>query len=81
MTSPLRKARERRNLTLQDIAAAVGSDVGNMSRIERGVQTPSAELAEKICAIFQGEINELQLIYPQRYLDLGAQGESMKGNA
>ena len=55
-------------MTLQDLAVLVGSDVGNLSRIERGVQVPSPELAEKICDQFGGEINELQLIYPERFM-------------
>lgn len=56
-------------MTLQELAVVVGSDVGNMSRIERGVQIPSKDLAEKICKQFPGEINEIQLIYPERYSD------------
>jgi transcriptional regulator with XRE-family HTH domain len=67
MKPPLRIAREKRNMTLQDLAVLVGSDVGNLSRIERGVQIPSRELAEKICEQFGGEINEIQLIYPERF--------------
>lgn len=54
-------------MTLNDLAKNVGSDVGNLSRIERGVQMPNARLAERICNEFNGEINELQLIYPARY--------------
>jgi DNA-binding XRE family transcriptional regulator len=69
MKSPLRVAREKREMTLGMLAVLVGSDVGNLSRIERGVQTPSPDLAEKICKQFDGEVNELQLIYPQRYVN------------
>lgn len=65
---PLRVAREKRQMTLQDLAVKVGSDVGNLSRIERGVQIPSRELAEKICSLFPGEVNEIQLIYPERFI-------------
>jgi transcriptional regulator with XRE-family HTH domain len=67
MKSPLRAAREKRQMTLGKLAYLVGSDVGNLSRIERGVQIPSKELAEKICKQFDGEVNELQLIYPERF--------------
>jgi len=68
MKSPLRIAREKQDMTLQDLAAKVDSDVGNLSRIERGKQIPSGELAAKICAQFPaGEITELHLIYPERY--------------
>jgi len=54
-------------MTLQDLALLVDSDVGNLSRIERGVQIPSRELAEKICKQFPGEVTEIQLIYPERF--------------
>lgn len=67
MKSPLRQAREKRSMTLHALATLVGSDVGNMSRIERGVQIPSSDLAAKICLQFDGELNELHLIYPERY--------------
>lgn len=69
MKTPLRLAREKHELTLQDLAAKVGSDVGNLSRIERGKQRANSELAEKICKQFpDGEITELHLIYPERYI-------------
>lgn len=69
MKSPLRQAREKRGMTLNALARKVGSDVGNLSRIERGVQVPNAQLAERICAEFSGEVSELQLIYPTRYVE------------
>lgn len=69
MKSPLRLAREKRGMTLNALAKKVGSDVGNLSRIERGVQTPNAHLAERICSEFDGEVSELQLIYPARFAD------------
>lgn len=56
-------------MTLNALAKKVGSDVGNLSRIERGVQTPNAHLAERICSEFDGEVSELQLIYPARFAD------------
>lgn len=72
MKSPLRQAREKRGMTLNALAKKVGSDVGNLSRIERGVQTPNAHLAERICSEFDGEVSELQLIYPARYVETPA---------
>lgn len=65
-------------MTLGKLAQAVGSDVGNLSRIERGVQIPSKELAEKICQQFDGEINEMQLIYPERFTPQATPGESAR---
>ena len=68
MKTPFRIAREKRNLTLGALAALVGSDVGNLSRIERGTQIPNRVLAEKICSLFDNEISEIQLIYPERIM-------------
>jgi len=76
MKSPLRQAREKRGMTLNALAKKVGSDVGNLSRIERGVQTPNVQLAERICREFNGDVSELQLIYPSRYAESAANPES-----
>ena len=35
------------------------------------IALPSAELAAKISEYFSGEINEMQLLYPQRYMEQG----------
>ena len=40
MTSPLKLARLGRKLTLEQVAELVGSDSGNISRIERAKQNP-----------------------------------------
>lgn len=77
---PLRIAREKRDMTLQDLAQLVESDVGNLSRIERGVQIPSRELAEKICNQFPGEITEIQLIYPERFMTESPPAEAAAGS-
>jgi len=66
MTSPLKQARLKRELTLQHVANEVGIDTGNLSRIERGLQIPSKELAEKLVKFFDNEITETQIIYPER---------------
>lgn len=64
--SPLKKARLKRELTLQQVSAAVGTDTGNLSRIERGIQIPSKELAEALVNYYDNEITETQIIYPER---------------
>lgn len=67
MTSPLNQARMKRELTLQQVANAVGTDTGNLSRIERGLQVPSKTLAEKLVKFFDSEVTETQIIYPERF--------------
>jgi transcriptional regulator with XRE-family HTH domain len=69
MTTPLRQAREQRNLTIQQVAAAVGIDAGNLSRIERGLQVPSKDLTERLARYFDNEVTETQIIYPERFAD------------
>ena len=69
LRTPLRKACDKRGITFKDLAKEVGTDVGNISRIQRGKQIPNSDLAAKICAQFpDGEITELHLIYPERYM-------------
>lgn len=67
--SPLKKARLKRERTLQEVSSAVGTDTGNLSRIERGLQIPSKELAEALVKYYDSEITETQIIYPERSTD------------
>lgn len=68
MTTPLRKMRVEKKLTISEVAIATQLDVGNLSRIERGIQVPSLETAEKLSRFFKGKITEMQILYPQRYI-------------
>lgn len=67
MQSPLRILRKSQGHTLSQVAAAVDIDPANLSRIERGHQIASLEVAEKLVKFYSGLINELQILYPQRY--------------
>lgn len=53
----LREARKRRKLTLQQVGQAVGIDVGNLSRIERGQQVPTPALAGRLYEFYEGQVN------------------------
>lgn len=72
--TPLRKARLSRGWTLVEVAdqlASIGADrtdTGNLSRIERGEQRASTLLAENLSKVFNGEITEMHILYPERYL-------------
>lgn len=68
MQTPLRKMRVEKKLTIAEVAIATQLDVGNLSRIERGIQVPSLETAEKLSQFFKGKITEMQILYPQRYM-------------
>jgi putative transcriptional regulator len=67
MNSPLKQTRLRRNGTLADVALAVGTNTGNLSRIENGKQKASPKLAEKLAKYFGYEITEIQVLYPERF--------------
>ncbi|MGO3685830.1 MAG: helix-turn-helix domain-containing protein [Proteus vulgaris] len=67
MQTPLRKVRVELNLTISEVANAINYDVGNLSRLERGIQAASLELAEKLTAFYRGKITELEILYPHRY--------------
>ncbi|AHK20724.1 MULTISPECIES: helix-turn-helix domain-containing protein [Yersinia pseudotuberculosis complex] len=68
MQTPLRKMRVEKKLTIAEVALAVQCDVGNLSRIERGTQITSLEMAEKLSRFYEGMITEMQILYPQRYM-------------
>ncbi|HAF2131121.1 TPA: helix-turn-helix transcriptional regulator [Salmonella enterica] len=67
MQSPLRKLRHSHGYTLQRVASEVGVDPATLSRVERREQTPSVDLAERLTKFYDGEINEIQILYPARY--------------
>jgi transcriptional regulator with XRE-family HTH domain len=67
MTTPLLKIRKQQGLTLQQLSTHLELDAGNLSRIERGKQIASTKLAEKISKLFNGQISEIEILYPERF--------------
>lgn len=71
--TPLKHARKKRKWRLSDVCDRVNEigrrlDTGNLSRIERGKQTPSPEMAESLAKVFMEDgLSEMQIIYPERY--------------
>lgn len=68
MCTPLRKIRVEKGLTISEVSKMTEIDVGNLSRIERGMQVTSLETAEKLSKFFEGKISEMQILYPHRYM-------------
>lgn len=66
--SPLRSVRIKKKVTLEQLAKAVGSNVGNLSRIERGIYSPRKNLAEKIAKYFNYEINVFEITWPEKFI-------------
>lgn len=69
MLPPLKAARLKRGHTLTQVAQAIGTDSGNLSRVENGKQMPSAKMAAKLARYFGYEISEIQILYPERFAD------------
>lgn len=65
--TPLKKVRIKNEETLQDVAKVVGVDTGNLSRIERGLQVPSKDLAAKLASHFNHEVTEMHILFPERF--------------
>lgn len=64
--TPLRKLRLERGITLAQVATAIGTDTGNVSRMESGEQK-SVRLAAKIADFFgRDAITEIEILYPER---------------
>lgn len=72
MKSPLRIAREKRGLTIVELARSANVDPGSLSRVERMEQGVSRELAERLVAVLAPDIDELMVIYPERYVLSGS---------
>lgn len=75
--TPLKRARKNRGWRLIDVVGQVrraggGLETGGLSRIERNQQTASPALAAQLCRIFDDEINELQVLFPERYMSEAA---------
>jgi len=68
MNTPLKEIRKKLGKKLIDVSHAVGTDTGNLSRIENGKQKASLDLAERIATHYENKITELQILYPERYL-------------
>jgi putative transcriptional regulator len=67
---PMRRLRLARGITLNQMATDLDWDTGNLSRAER-FGCKSIERAAQIAKYFGGEINEMQILYPERYVGEG----------
>ncbi|WP_241616808.1 helix-turn-helix domain-containing protein [Rosenbergiella epipactidis] len=67
MNTHLRKLRTEKGITISELAAAVQIDVGNLSRIERGIQLTSLENAKRIVDYFNGAITAMEILYPNKF--------------
>ena len=65
--SLIKQNRIKRGQTLLDVASAVGTNPGHLSRIENGMSNASPELAERLAKHFGYAITEIEILYPERF--------------
>lgn len=71
MRSLLTQTRKSRGLNLKTVAAAVGTDPTNLSRVEKGQQVPKRELARALFS-FYDRVVPLGAIYDPEFHDTAA---------
>lgn len=62
--------RKSRGLSLAAVAEKVGTDAGNLSRVEKGEQVPKRELARALFEFYGGAV-PLASIYDPAYVPAG----------
>jgi transcriptional regulator with XRE-family HTH domain len=67
MATPLKIEREKRGMTGEDIAVAVGVKAPTISRIENGRYRPSPDLANRIAKFLGNAVTRDQLLFPEDY--------------
>lgn len=65
MTTPLKIAREKRDVSVPEICKAIGTHPQNYYRIERGDQPPKRELARRIHEYFEGDVSMGEIYDPE----------------
>ena len=76
--SVIREIRLAKGLTLEEVAYGAGTDGGNLSRIERGLQRCIPELLERIAATLQVPFSVLYQRVEAGRVDRGEQVQQIK---
>lgn len=66
---PVWKQRRLMNLTLEEVAAAVGTSAPTLGKVEKGEKSVKKELARSIYSYYKGAVPLLAIYDPQRYLE------------
>lgn len=72
MDTKLTQMRKSRGLSLKDLADVVGTDRTNLSRVERGLQIPSRQLARALYKFYDGAIELGEIYDPEFALEEGS---------
>lgn len=68
MNTPLRKVRKKTGESTYVVAAAVGVNQSQYSRVESGKRRPSPDLADRIAKHFNNEVTRDQILFPEDYI-------------
>jgi transcriptional regulator with XRE-family HTH domain len=72
MQTPLRKRRQERGLTLEQVARQIPIDPSHYAKIEKGAAKTSADNARKIASFFKSldppeHVSEMEILYPEDF--------------
>ncbi|HEQ3529541.1 MULTISPECIES: helix-turn-helix domain-containing protein [Bacillus cereus group] len=73
MRFKIKETRKKFGDTLQSLAGKINYDYSNLSKVERGVYTPTVDLLQKIAAVYNIEICDLIVqsnVASKRILDI-----------
>jgi hypothetical protein len=76
--TPLKKARLTKGWKLTEVVARLAqvgeiTDTGNLSRLERGMQGATPQLAESLSKVFgKRTLTEIHVLYPERFTNQSA---------
>jgi transcriptional regulator with XRE-family HTH domain len=65
--TPLVAIREKRNISLGQMAQDLNTSRGHLSRVERGERRPNLHLAKSISDYFDGAVTRDQILFPEEY--------------
>ncbi|MGR6001775.1 helix-turn-helix domain-containing protein [Bacillus cereus] len=83
MQLKLKEIRTKHGDTLQNLARKIDYDYSNLSKVERGIYTPSLELLNKIALVYNIELTDLfdsSDFKQQKYIPLESIGPNNKYN-
>lgn len=72
LISPLRKARLAKKLNLENLSCLLcdsgeSKSAPTLSLIERGIVWPSKKTVETIVKVFNGEVTEMEILFPEQF--------------
>jgi DNA-binding XRE family transcriptional regulator len=72
MATPLKRERQKRNMTTEELAVAVGVRQPTINRIENARKKASPALAHKLAKFFNGAVTRDEILFPEEYVDVKA---------